>query len=151
MVKFKLNTKDIRTNLKLPTEYKVVRYTQNNSIEALVYFDHLINQFYKEYIWEGMFTVEDVQKRLKEEEEAYILFYTVHPIGYCFIKNGHIYNFFVSHEFPRSKDIPVIFCNKVLKEYIYNRTTLEHFLCECEDWNRWGQRIFLENNFLVYE
>ena len=98
-----------------------------------------------------MFTITDVETRLKMGEEVYILFFKDNPLGYCFVNNGYIYNFFVSHEFPRSKDIPVNFCNKILKEYMYTRPTLKYFFSECEDWNQWGQRILIENNFKSYE
>lgn len=132
-------------------EYTVVEVTEEVFSVYVTKIQHIINQFNKEFVWDHMFDLKEVENRVNTGVSLYLLFKEKAPIGYCFIRDQIMFNFYVSREYPRSKHTPVYFCNKVIYDYIYNKKKADSLTVNCEEWNHWGQRIYLENNFKYNE
>lgn len=103
-----------------------------NSIETLIRY------FNKEYSWDKMFTINDVEERIKEGQKVFLLYYNTDAIGYVFFK--HIdektcfgYNLYVTKVISRPKDSAYWFYNEasgmMLKTYDFIKV-------EIEDWNK---------------
>lgn len=98
---------------------------------------NLINYFNKEYNWDKMFTIDDVEERVKEGQKLFLLYYNTDAIGYVFFK--HIdeetcfgYNLYVTKIIDRPDTAAQWFYNEasgvMLNEYNFIKV-------EIEDWN----------------
>ena len=148
MVKLNLKKENFKYIEETVPEYDIIEITNKRMFS--VYgpkIQHIIDQFNKEFVWDCMFDLKEVENRVNTGISLYLLFKGTTPIGYCFIKDHILFNFYVSRELPRNKFTPVYFCNKVIYDYIYIKERTNRLVVNCEEWNHWGQRIFLENNF----
>lgn len=117
--------------------------SNKNSIElAIKYF----NQQYK---WDGMFTILDVEERIRNEHKLFLLFYGEDIIGYIFYKEVDnstclAYNLYVTKMIERPH---------YAAEWFYNRTsgymlkTYQTIKCEAEEWNDRVHYIFFKSGF----
>lgn len=147
MVKLILEKQNFKYIEETVSEYEIVEVKNENFLEYGPEIQHVINQFNKDFVWDCMFDLKEVENRVNTGISLYLLFKETTPIGYCFIKDQTMFNFYVSRELPRTKHTPVYFCNKIIYDYIYNKKKADSLTIYCEDWNHWGQRIALENNF----
>jgi len=97
----------------------------------------LIDYFNKEYKWDGMFNLNDVEMRLKSAEKLFLLYYNDIVLGYVFFK--HIdnktcfgYNLYVTKIVDRPKHSAMWFYSEASK-YMLNE--YEFIKVEIEDWN----------------
>ena len=99
--------------------------------------DSLINHFNQRYNWDGMFDIEEVEKRLSDNKNLYLLFYKEVEIGYIWIKEIETntcfsHNLFVRKNIERPKDAPIWFISKVYENCLHKYETVE---LEIDDWN----------------
>jgi len=98
----------------------------------------LINNFNKEYSWNKMFNINDVELRIKNGEKLFLLHYDNEAIGYVFFK--HLdeetcfgYNLYVTKVIYRPKDSAYWFYNKVSGIMLNMYQSIQ---VEIEDWNK---------------
>jgi hypothetical protein len=112
------------------------------NIIALEYFtpniQFLIDSFNKEYQWDGMFDIEEVENRIKNGHILFILHYDNQPIGYVWFKELDDttcfgYNLYVTKQIERLKDSPKWFYNKVSETMLEKYNIIK---VEIEDWNK---------------
>ena len=113
-----------------------------DNILALEYFtpniEFLIDSFNKEYRWDGMFDIEEVENRIKNHHTLFVLYYDTKPIGYVWFKELNKttcfgYNLYVTKQIDRPKDSPKWFYNKVSGVMLEKYNTIN---VEIEDWNK---------------
>ena len=109
----------------------------------------LIDYFNKEYMWDSMFTINDVLDRLNRGDVLFILSYNHIDIGYVWFReidktNCYLYNLYVTRQLYRPKNAPIWFVNRVSKKMlnIYSK-----IVCECEDWHINAQNLFIKSGF----
>jgi len=113
-----------------------------SDIDMFVFYkksiENLINYFNKEYSWDKMFNMDDVELRIKNDEKLFLLYYDTEAIGYVFFK--HIdkqtcfgYNLYVTKVIHRPKDSAYWFYNEVSGIML---NTYEFIKVEIEDWNK---------------
>ena len=137
MVYYQLN----KENYIFEKQLHIERLELDNII-ALEYFtpniQFLIDSFNKEYQWDGMFDISEVENRITNGHILFILYYDNQPIGYVWFKELDEttcfgYNLYVTKQIERPKYTPKWFYNEVsgimLKEY----NTIK---VEIEDWNK---------------
>ncbi len=142
---FKLNKEDF-------IEEKELKYilidatslpTNKESIELA------INYFNQQYSWDRMFTISDVEERIKNEHKLFLLFYGEDIIGYIFYKKVDdssclAYNLYVTKIVQRPNYAAEWFYNKT-SGYMLN--LYNTILCEAEEWNDRVHYIFLKSGF----
>jgi len=111
--------------------------------------DWLIEQFNSEYKWDGMFTSSDVNQRISNNEDLFILYLGVTPIGYIWFKEENettcsMYNLYISKIIKRPNFSSVWFINKVCFEMFKHYKKIE---TECEDWHITMQNTFNSSGF----
>lgn len=109
----------------------------------------LINQFNIEYKWDGMFTIDDVIKRIYNDEILFILFVSETPIGYIWFKEINnstcaMYNLYISKVNNRPNFSSVWFINNVCSNMIDKYDIID---TGCEDWHITMQNTFSSNGF----
>jgi len=113
-----------------------------DNILALEYFtpniEFLIDSFNKEYRWDGMFDIEEIENRIKNHHTLFVLYYDTKPIGYVWFKEIDEntcfgYNLYVTKQIERPKDSPKWFYNKVSGIMLEKYNTIN---VEIEDWNK---------------
>jgi len=113
-----------------------------DNIIALEYFkpniQFLIDSFNKEYQWDGMFDIKEVENRIKNYHTLFVLYYDTNPIGYVWFKELNEttcfgYNLYVTKQIERPKDSPKWFYNKVSGVMLEKYNTIN---VEIEDWNK---------------
>ena len=133
---YQLNKKDYIKEKELHIE----RLELDNII-ALEYFtpniEFLIDSFNKEYRWDGMFDINEVEHRIKSGHILFMLYYDNEPIGYVWFKELNEttcfgYNLYVTKQIERPKDSPKWFYNKVSGVMLEKYNTIN---VEIEDWN----------------
>jgi hypothetical protein len=97
----------------------------------------LIHYFNDEYTWDGMFTLNDVENRIKEGHNLFILYVDKRAIGYVWFreidKNTCFgYNLYVTKKIDRPKWAAKWFYNKVSEIMLKNYKKIK---VEIEDWN----------------
>ena len=112
-----------------------------DNIIALEYFtpniQFLIDSFNKEYQWDGMFDISEVENRITNGHILFILYYDNQPIGYVWFKELDEttcfgYNLYVTKQIERPKYTPKWFYNKVSGIMLEKYDTIK---VEIEDWN----------------
>jgi hypothetical protein len=112
-----------------------------DNILALEYFtpniEFLIDSFNKEYQWDGMFDINEVEHRIKNHHTLFVLYYDTKPIGYVWFKELNEttcfgYNLYVTKQIDRPNDSPKWFYNKVSGVMLEKYNTIN---VEIEDWN----------------
>jgi hypothetical protein len=112
-----------------------------DNILALEYFtpniQFLIDSFNKEYQWDGMFDINEVEHRIKNHHTLFVLYYDTKPIGYVWFKELNEttcfgYNLYVTKQIDRPNDSPKWFYNKVSGVMLEKYNTIN---VEIEDWN----------------
>ncbi len=109
-----------------------------------------IRYFNQQYKWDKMFTLSDVESRIQNGDNLFLLYYGNQIIGYIFYK--HIddktclaYNLYVTKVIKRPENAAYWF---------YNRTSghmLKHYeiiKCEAEEWNHRVHDIFIKTGFV---
>jgi hypothetical protein len=133
MIKF-----EIKANKKIKSsDFIIKNYNKDFNLNLQKDIQILIDSFNKEYVWSGMFDIEDVKHRIENNETIFILYYNQIPIGYVFFK--HInndtcfgYNLYVVKNIKKPKYSAYWFYNKVT-DYMLCR--YEKIKVEVEDWN----------------
>ena len=134
---YQLNKKDYIKEKELHIE----RLDLDNII-ALEYFtpniEFLIDSFNKEYRWDGMFDINEVEHRIKSGHILFMLYYDNEPIGYVWFKELNEttcfgYNLYVTKQIERPKDSPKWFYNKVSGIMLEKYNIIN---VEIEDWNK---------------
>jgi hypothetical protein len=137
MIKYSLNKNDYNKQKELHIE----RLELDNII-ALEYFtpniQFLIDSFNKEYQWDNMFDMIEVEYRIKSGHILFILYYDTNPIGYVWFKELDNdtcfgYNLYVTKQIERPKYSPKWFYNKVSGIMLQEYNTIK---VEIEDWNK---------------
>lgn len=105
--------------------------TIKNDIELL------IMNFNDEYKWDKMFDIEDVKKRVINNETLFVLYYEKNPIGYVFMKKinentCYAYNLFVTKKNKRPSYAAYWFYNKVTDIIL---SEFEKIQVQVEEWN----------------
>jgi hypothetical protein len=121
-------------------ELTIERLELDNIIAFEYYEPHitsLINYFNKEYKWDGMFNIKEVENRITNGHILFILYYDKQPIGYvCFKRLDDNtcfgYNLYVTKKINRPQSAPKWFYNKVSGIMLKNYKTIK---VEIEDWN----------------
>ena len=137
MVYYQLN----KENYIFEKQLHIERLELNNII-TLEYFtpniQFLIDSFNKEYQWDGMFDINEVENRIKNHHTLFVLYYDTKPIGYVWFKELNEttcfgYNLYVTKQIERPIDSPKWFYNKVSGIMLekYNNINVE-----IEDWNK---------------
>jgi len=112
----------------------------------------LINYFNKEYKWDGMFDIEEVENRITNGHILFMLYYEKQAIGYVWFKKLDDntcfgYNLYVTKKVERPKHSSKWFYNEVsgimLKEY----NTIK---VEIEDWNKVVFDLVEEIGYKIY-
>ena len=112
-----------------------------DNIIALEYFtpniQFLIDSFNKEYQWDGMFDIKEVEHRIKSGHILFILYYDTNPIGYVWFREIDKdtcfgYNLYVTKKIERPKDSSKWFYNEVSGIMLQQYNTIN---VEIEDWN----------------
>ncbi len=108
-----------------------------------------INYFNQQYSWDEMFTISDVEERIKNEHKLFLLFYGEDIIGYIFYKKVDdssclAYNLYVTKIVQRPNYAAEWFYNKT-SGYMLN--LYNTILCEAEEWNDRVHYIFLKSGF----
>jgi hypothetical protein len=137
VIKYILN----KENYIIEKQLTIERIELDNVI-GLEYFTSnmqtLINYFNEEYNWVDMFTINDVEKRIKKGHILFILYYDKQPIGYVWFKEIDIdtcfgYNLYVTHKINRPTNSAHWFYNKVSGIILQQYNNIK---VEIEDWNR---------------
>jgi len=153
MINFLLDLNEFKKTLLKIDDLKIIEISNRLSIECYKYdIIKLIENFNKEYDWDGMFTYEDVIKRIESFHFMYVLFYKRNCIGYVFYqplsKNDFwLYNLYVSNQIERSSEFPIWFVNQSITNLCNLRKNIKYISCECEDWHTSAHNVFLSNNF----
>ena len=97
----------------------------------------LINYFNEEYIWDGMFTINDAVNRIENGDNLFLLYTNNRVIGYVWFKELDKdtcfgYNLYVTKKIDRPKSAPKWFYNKVSGIMLKSYKTIK---VEIEDWN----------------
>jgi hypothetical protein len=98
----------------------------------------LINYFNEEYVWDGMFTIDDVVNRIQNGNNLFLLYINNQAIGYVWFKELDDttcfgYNLYVTKQIERPTYAPKWFYNKVSGIMLKNYKTIK---VEIEDWNK---------------
>jgi hypothetical protein len=109
----------------------------------------LINFFNDEYIWNNMFTFDDVKARICNGQYMFILYYDVNPIGYVFYEPKdnnvfYLYNLYVTNKIKRPMYSPIWFVNKSIKLL---PSSVSKIICVSDEWNTAAHNVFKSNNF----
>jgi hypothetical protein len=113
-----------------------------DNILALDYFtpniQFLIDSFNKEYQWDDMFDINQVNDRILDGHILFILYYDKSPIGYVWFKELDKntcfgYNLYVTKTIDRPKNSAFWFYNKVSGIMLEQYDTIK---VEIEDWNK---------------
>ena len=137
MVQYQLNNENYIKEKQLHIER-----LELDNILALEYFtpniQFLIDSFNKEYQWDNMFDMIEVEYRIKSGHILFILYYDTNPIGYVWFKELDNdtcfgYNLYVTKQIERPKYSPKWFYNKVSGEMLNQYNTIN---VEIEDWNK---------------
>jgi len=141
-----------RKNFIKQKEFHIERLRFDNIITFEYFKPHmqfLIDSFNKEYKWDDMFDINDVEDRIKAGHILFILYYDNNQIGYVWFKeinknDCYLYNLYVTNLIQRPDSSPIWFVNKVsyvmLEKY-------EKIKCDCEDWHNSAQNVFISNGF----
>jgi len=97
----------------------------------------LIDYFNQEYKWDNMFDIDEVNKRILDNQFLFLLFYDVNPIGYVFFreidkKTCFGYNLYVTKKINRPKDSAYQFYHIASDTML---DTYDKIKVEIEDWN----------------
>jgi hypothetical protein len=146
MISYTLNKETFNKSYNLQTTHL---YRKIWSDEYVNVMDSLIKQFNTEYKWDGMFTLDDVIKRIDSGEHLFILFVSDTPIGYIWFKEitnsiCSMYNLYISRLIKRPDFSSVWFVNKVCEEMIQHYDQID---TGCEDWHITMQNTFVLNGF----
>ncbi len=146
MKNFELN----RDNFKEEKDFSIIHIHNKTWLE--LYKNSIgiaIKYFNQQYKWDDMFTLDDVDKRIKNGDNLFLLYYGNQIIGYIFYKeiNSKVclaYNLYVTKIIERPKNAAYWFYNRtsghMLKYY-------EKIQCEAEEWNNKVHDIFLKTGF----
>jgi len=145
MINFKLNREDFIEQKEL--NYILIDTTSlplnRPSIElAIKYFN-------QQYNWNEMFTISDVEERIKNEHKLFLLFYGKDIIGYIFYKEIDdssclAYNLYVTKIVQRPNYAAEWFYNKTSGYMLKLYNTI---ICEAEEWNNRVHYIFFKSGF----
>lgn len=136
MVQYQLNKENYIKEKQLHIER-----LELNNILTLEYFtpniQFLIDSFNKEYRWDDMFDISEVENRITNGHILFILYYDKQPIGYVWFKELNEttcfgYNLYVTKQMERPKYSPKWFYNKVSGIMLEKYDTIK---VEIEDWN----------------
>lgn len=134
MIKYVLHKENYEKNKTLSIK-EIYNFEELQKHKEII--DNLISAFNSEYKWDGMFTLKDVEDRIKNNHTLFILFYDDIPIGYVFFKPitdliCFGYNLYVTKTIDRPKDSAKWFYNEVsgIMLKTYNQINVE-----IEDWN----------------
>jgi hypothetical protein len=146
MIAYTLNKETFNKSYNLQTTHLYKKIWTDEYVQIM---DLLIKQFNTEYKWDGMFTLDDVTKRIDSGEHLFILFVSDTPIGYIWFKELNIttcylYNVYVSKVIKRPNFSVTWFINKVCFEMFKHYKKIE---TECEDWHITMQNTFTLNGF----
>ncbi len=143
MTKFELDF----SNYQKFEELSVLKYNNllSDDIKKLIYF------FNEEYTWGGMFTFDDVEKRINNGHHLFILYYGHRTIGYVFYEpkennEYYLYNLYVTHCYERPSYSAQWFVNKTINSL---PTPISKITCVSEEWNTAAHNVFLKNNFKI--
>jgi len=137
MKKYQLNKENYIKEKQLHIErlelYNIIALTHFKSDIQL-----LIDSFNKEYQWDGMFDINEVENRIKNHHTLFILYYHTQPIGYVWFReldknNCFGYNLYVTKQIERPGYSPKWFYNKVSGIMLEKYNTIN---VEIEDWNK---------------
>ena len=137
MVQYQLNKENYIKEKQLHIER-----LELNNILTLEYFtpniQFLIDSFNKEYRWDDMFDISEVENRIKNDHTLFILYYDSNPIGYVWFKkldNNTCfgYNLYITKKVERPKHSSKWFYNKVSAIMLEEYDTIK---VEIEDWNK---------------
>lgn len=137
MKKYQLNKKNYIKEKQLHIEKLELA-----NIITLEYFTNniqfLIDSFNKEYQWDGMFDINEVEHRISIGHILFMLYYDNEPIGYVWFKELDEntcfgYNLYVTKQIKRPKDSANWFYNKVSGVMLEKYNSIN---VEIEDWNR---------------
>jgi hypothetical protein len=137
MKKYQLNKENY-----IKEKHLDIKRLELDNIIALEYFtiniQFLIDSFNKEYQWDGMFDIKEVENRIKNHHILFILYYHMQPIGYVWFKEIDEntcfgYNLYVTKQIERPIDSPKWFYNKVSGIMLEKYNTIN---AEIEDWNK---------------
>jgi hypothetical protein len=137
MKKYQLSKEDYIKEKQLHIE----RLELDNLIAFEYYKPHiqfLIDSFNKEYQWDGMFDIKDVENRIVHGHTLFILYYDGKEIGYVWFKEINKntcfgYNLYVTKEIERPTHSPKWFYNKVSGIMLETYNVID---VEIEDWNK---------------
>lgn len=133
MIEYILKKENYNKRLSLVIVSDIDTFTfYKNSIKTLIHY------FNKEYNWDKMFNIDDVELRIKNGEKLFLLHYDNEAIGYVFFKhidkdNCFGYNLYVTKVISRPKDAAYWFYNEVsgIMLNVYERIQVK-----IEDWNK---------------
>lgn len=142
---FKLNKEDFIEEKEL--KYILIDNTSLSSNKQSI--ELAIKYFNQQYIWDGMFTISDVEERIKNEHKLFLLFYGEDIIGYIFYKEVDdssclAYNLYVTKMIHRPNYAAEWFYNKTSGYMLKMYNTI---ICEAEEWNDRVHYIFLKSGF----
>jgi hypothetical protein len=108
-----------------------------------------IKYFNQQYSWDGMFTISDVEERIKNKHKLFLLFYGEDIIGYIFYKEIDdvsclAYNLYVTKIVERPSYAAEWFYNKTSAYMLKMYNTIK---CEAEEWNSKVHYIFFKSGF----
>lgn len=121
---------------------KQLSFTTVSNIDTFAFYknsmQNLIDYFNKEYSWDKMFNIDNVEDRIKNGDRLFLLHYDNVAIGYVFFK--HIdeqtcfgYNLYVTKIVDRPSDAALWFYNEVSGVML---NLYEFIEVEVEEWNR---------------
>lgn len=136
MKRYELIKKNYIEDKLLVDDIFISKITETNEDCELI-MNSLINLFNSEYVWDSMFTVEDVKYRLNIGHILFILYYKSTPIGYFWFREVDkttcfSYNLYVTKKIQRPKIAAYFFVRNTWDTMLKNYEKIE---CECDDWN----------------
>jgi hypothetical protein len=142
---FKLNKEDFIEEKEL--KYILIDTTSLSPNKESI--ELAINYFNQQYSWDGMFTISDVEERIRNKHKLFLLFYGEDIIGYIFYKEIDdssclAYNLYVTKIVQRPNYAAEWFYNKT-SGYMLN--LYNTILCEAEEWNDRVHYIFFKSGF----
>jgi len=140
MIDFRLNKVDL-IKRKLPVGLVVNEVTDENIIEGC------IKAFKSEVKWNGMFSVSDAMKRIKNGDRFFVGKYDGNIFGYCWLKRAYKDSSEIYNVFSKKTDSPRLYGATDLLYSVIENNTSGVILAKLDDWNIRSIHVFEKLGF----
>jgi RimJ/RimL family protein N-acetyltransferase len=140
MIKYELKYENL-IQRNIHPDFKIVETSDDTVIE------YCINLFNSKIKWDGMFDLNEANKRIKNGEKLFVGYYENNLVGYCWLKSinkfeYYIYNVFIGIDLTKRN----YGATDLLYLLIKNHTS-GVIMVDIDEWNVKSQKVFEKLGF----